>query len=156
VDTAQVVVSNVQGNRRNVIIKLLGEAVGEPGKPALAHAERQILPFNVAGRNILIQVAAYYLTGYCYYGGWRVPALSFLYEVRYRIRLYDHTMRGAVAKRVADRIAIGQKAIRRNLGLADHALAQVVQKFQGRIGVPLADAPADDRLLRSGLPMKTY
>jgi hypothetical protein len=50
-------------------------------------------------------------------------------------------MRSTVAERVANRIAIGQKAIRRNLRLTDHATAQVVQEFQGRLGVTLADAP---------------
>jgi hypothetical protein len=29
-------------------------------------------------------------------------------------------------------------------------VAQVVEKFQGRVGIPLADAPTDDGLLRSG------
>ena len=40
-----------------------------------------------------------------------VPALSFFYEVRYAVGLYDHAMRGGIAKSVADRIAIGQEAI---------------------------------------------
>jgi hypothetical protein len=34
----------------------------------------------------LIRVTAYYLTRYRYYSGWRVPALRFLYKVRYRTR----------------------------------------------------------------------
>ena len=68
----------------------------------------------------------------------------------YAVRFYDHAMRGAIAERVADRIAIGQEAVRCNLRLADHALAQIVQKFQGRVSVTLADAPADDCLSLSG------
>ena len=42
---------------------------------AAAHAQRQILPLNVAGRNVLVCVARYYFLAYSYYGGGRVPAL---------------------------------------------------------------------------------
>jgi hypothetical protein len=48
-------VGDVQSDRSNVIIKLLRETIGKPGEPALTHAERKVLPFNVAGRNVLLQ-----------------------------------------------------------------------------------------------------
>lgn len=57
-DPAEVVVGNVQGDRRNVIIQLLAKAVYQPGEPALAHAKRKVLPLNVAGRNVLIRFAS--------------------------------------------------------------------------------------------------
>jgi hypothetical protein len=53
----------------------------------------------------LIGIAAYYFLAYCYYGGGRVSTLRFLYKVRYRIGLYDHAMRGAIAECIADRYA---------------------------------------------------
>jgi hypothetical protein len=59
-------------------------------------------------------------------------------------------MRGAVAERVADRHAVRMKAIRRNLRLTDDAAAQVVQKVHRGLCVTLADAPANDGLLRPG------
>jgi hypothetical protein len=65
---------------------------------------------------------------------------SFLYQMRYAVGLYDDAMGSAVAERVTDRIAIRQKAIGRNLRLSDDATAQVAQKFQRGIGIPLADA----------------
>ncbi|SHL60157.1 hypothetical protein SAMN05444159_6335 [Bradyrhizobium lablabi] len=46
---AQIVMRNIQRNCRNVIIKLLREAIGQASKTAAAHAERKVLPFNVAG-----------------------------------------------------------------------------------------------------------
>ncbi len=79
-----------------------------------------------------------------------LSTLRFLYKVRYAVGLYDHAMRGAVTERVTNRIAIRQEIIRRNLRLSDHATAQVVQKFQSGIGIPLSDAPTDDGFLRPG------
>lgn len=70
--------------------------------------------------------------------------------MRYAVGLYDHTMRGVIAERVADRYAVGVKAIGGNLGLADHATAEVVQEIHRAFTVSLADAPANDGLLRSG------
>ena len=58
-------------------------------------------------------------------------------------------MRGAIAKCVADRYAVRVKTIRRNLRLSNDAAAQVVQEIHGTFHVALADAPADDCLLRS-------
>jgi hypothetical protein len=40
-DPAEIVMRNVQRDRRKVIIKLLREGIGQAGEPALAH------PFNV-------------------------------------------------------------------------------------------------------------
>jgi hypothetical protein len=34
---AEIVVRNVERDRRNMIMKLPGEAIGQAGKPALAH-----------------------------------------------------------------------------------------------------------------------
>jgi hypothetical protein len=42
------------------------------------------------------------------------------------------------------------KAVRRNLRLAKHTAAQIMQEIHGAFGVALADAPTDDCLLRSG------
>jgi hypothetical protein len=42
------------------------------------------------------------------------------------------------------------KAVHADLGLADHATAQIVQEVHGAFGVTLADAPTDDRLLCPG------
>ena len=46
---AKIIVRNVQRDRRNMIIKLFGEAIGQASEPALAHAQRKVLPLNIAG-----------------------------------------------------------------------------------------------------------
>src|SRR5579859_265127 len=59
-------------------------------------------------------------------------------------------MRSAITERVADRYAVGMKAISTDLGLTDHALAQIVDEIHCALGIPLADAPANNCLLRPG------
>lgn len=70
--------------------------------------------------------------------------------MRYRVGLYDHAMRGVRAEGVADGYAVGVETIRADLRLADNRAAEVVQEVHGAFGIPLADAPADDGLLRTG------
>src|SRR5436190_13999926 len=70
--------------------------------------------------------------------------------MRYAGGLYYDAMRGVVAERITDRYAIGMDTVPRNLGLADDAAAQVVQEVHRAFSVTLADAPANDCLLRSG------
>lgn len=44
--SAKIVMHDVQANGCNVMIQLLAETVGQPRKPPLLHAERQILPLD--------------------------------------------------------------------------------------------------------------
>src|SRR6185437_6868379 len=59
-------------------------------------------------------------------------------------------MQSAIAECVSDRYAVGMEAVRRNLGLANHATAQVMQEIHGAFHGALADAPANDCLLCPG------
>jgi hypothetical protein len=79
------------------------------------------MPFNVAGRKILVGIASCYFALYFYYCGWSVSSGRVLGEVSYAVGLYNHTMRGAIAERVADGCAVGAKAVRTVLGLTDDA-----------------------------------
>ena len=54
---AQIVMRDIQRDRCNVIIQLFREAISQPSEPALAHAQRKVLPLNIAGRNVLIGLA---------------------------------------------------------------------------------------------------
>jgi hypothetical protein len=54
---------DIQRDRRNVVVQLLAKAIGQSREPALAHAQRKVLPFDIAGRNVLIGITAYYLAG---------------------------------------------------------------------------------------------
>ena len=45
---AKIVMRDIQANGRNMMVKLLAETVRQSRKPPLLHAERQILPLDVA------------------------------------------------------------------------------------------------------------
>ena len=81
-----------------MIIQLFGEAIGETSEAAARHAEREVLPFNIAGRDVLVWIAGYYLTLYGNYGSGRVPALRFLYKMHCRSREVGCRRSGGPAK----------------------------------------------------------
>jgi hypothetical protein len=91
------------------------------------------LPLDIAGRNVLLGIARYYFALYLYYGGGGVAALRFIYEVRYRIGLYDHAMRCAISKRVTNYlklIASGDVD-----GTMLEALEDYVKRQKKRLGI---------------------
>jgi hypothetical protein len=49
----EVVMREMQRNRRAMVLNLLGERIGQPREPADAHAHRQVLPLDQAGRDML-------------------------------------------------------------------------------------------------------
>lgn len=59
-------------------------------------------------------------------------------------------MVGVLTKCIADRHAVGVEAVRADFRLADNPATEVVQEVHGAFGIPLADTPANDRLLRPG------
>lgn len=149
-DTAKIIMRNVQRDRRNVVVQLLAKAIRQPREPARSHAKRKVLPFNVAGRNVLLRIARYYFTAYSYYLSRAVAGHGILCQIGYAVGLYDDAVGGVVAEGVTDRGAVGMKAIRANLGLANDAAAEIMQEVHRAFGIPLADAPTDDGLLRPG------
>ena len=74
---AKVVVGNIQGDGRCMIFQLFGERIGEPGKSAGGHAQRQVRPLGIAGRDIQ-RHADDGLPVYCYYLCRRIAAGSFV------------------------------------------------------------------------------
>ena len=55
----KIVIHEMKGERQLVVFKFLAECVCETGKSPVAHAKRQILAFNEAGRNqIDVRLAA--------------------------------------------------------------------------------------------------
>ena len=51
VNPRKVVVHEVKGNRGLVIRELLRERIGQAREAAVAHADRKVLPLNMAGAN---------------------------------------------------------------------------------------------------------
>ena len=50
---AEVVVHVVEGHGMNVVLPLLTESIGQPGKPAHRHAHGEVLPLNVGSRDVI-------------------------------------------------------------------------------------------------------
>ena len=46
-DAAQVVVRDVQSDRRKMVFQPLGKAVGQPRKAAVVHPKREVLPLDI-------------------------------------------------------------------------------------------------------------
>jgi hypothetical protein len=53
-------VCDIQRDGCDVVVELFCKAVRQPREPTLAHAQRKVLPLNVAGRNVLVGIARYY------------------------------------------------------------------------------------------------
>src|SRR5215470_17114841 len=51
-NTAQIVMREMQIDSGNQVLQLLAEGVGQPGKPSHAHTHREVLPFDVTGRDV--------------------------------------------------------------------------------------------------------
>jgi hypothetical protein len=60
---AQIVMRDIQRDRCNVIIRLLWEAIGKAREPAAAHAQRKVLPLNVARWNVLLAASRWSSNG---------------------------------------------------------------------------------------------
>ena len=49
----EIVIGEVQSKRRIVVLPLFAESIRQPGESANLHSHGEILPFNVAGANLL-------------------------------------------------------------------------------------------------------
>jgi hypothetical protein len=103
-------------------IKILGDAAFKFFKPSKSQANS---PIRVNNREISQDLVSDIPQSYAYEQimdeqsarpfprvHLELTALRFLYQMRYAVGFYNHAMRGAIAERVADRIAVGQKAVR--------------------------------------------
>jgi hypothetical protein len=74
---AKIITRNVQANGSNVMIKFLAETVRQSRKAPLLHAESQILPLDVAGRD-MARKADFIPALYRYYIARGIPARGIL------------------------------------------------------------------------------
>ena len=69
--SAEIVVRHVQGNRRQVIVQLFAEGVGQPGKAPVGHADRKIAALDIE-RADLLRFAPHRFPRDRNHGRWRV------------------------------------------------------------------------------------
>lgn len=51
-DTAEIIVDSIKRNRMAKVLNLLAESVRQAGKPSHGHPHREVLPFDIACRNV--------------------------------------------------------------------------------------------------------
>ena len=51
---AKIVIHEIERQRVLVILQLLGKSIRQSREPSHQHAHREVLPLNVAGRNVLV------------------------------------------------------------------------------------------------------
>ena len=81
----------------------LAKAIGEPRKPLRRHADRKVLPLNIASRNFFGLAALLSRALLLLHQQTSSVATLRLRSVGYAIGLIDNAVRNALAKRVADR-----------------------------------------------------
>jgi hypothetical protein len=52
-DSAQIVVGDVERDRRDVVFQFLAKAIGQSREPPASHPRREIAALRIAGRNVL-------------------------------------------------------------------------------------------------------
>lgn len=94
----EVVIGDMQGHRCREIAEALGEAQGQPRESLNKRADRQIVPFNVAGAyRVEIAYPAYVPPRGTLQFGWSVSA-----HFRVDVILDENAMPGRAAERIAD------------------------------------------------------
>ena len=142
--TAEIVVHDIERDGGAVIDEILAETVRQSREPALAHAKRQILPFDIAGADMRGRTD-YSVLGYAYYYARAVAPRRFRCG-RCRVPLFDDAKLALLAKGIGDGPRIGSEAVRADFRGADDALAQIIHKGASRLCGTLADAIGQDGL----------
>src|SRR5262249_9142776 len=135
----------VQPNRGPEVLQLFAERIRQTGKPSAMSAKRQILLFDVAGRNMVrVGRAADRRLAYRHDRGRAVPTARGEW-VRCSERLYNLAVVHLPAEPQFDRIDVGAKRIARKLDAIPQPVREVCDESI-RVGrVPLADPIARDQ-----------
>src|SRR6187455_1673299 len=103
---AQIIERDVQAHGCQVAVNPLAEAVCEAREPTRSHADRKVLTFDVAGRN-LRRHATYCVVFYSDYLCRGVTARRLVYvQVGYAVGLLHDAVRNTIAERIADRVLV--------------------------------------------------
>jgi hypothetical protein len=145
VNPAEVVVHVMQRNRVLQILQFFREAVGQSRKSAHRHAHGQILPLNIAGRDMVVigiagddRLACSHADGGTVASFWRI--------LRRTINLLQHREINLRAERIFNRCQIRTMAVRRELHAIREAIFQVMHEVVSASGIAFPDEPARNQL----------
>lgn len=145
VNAAEVVIHEVYRSGMFVILQLLAKRIGEAGKTAVAHAEREVLAFDMAGGDKgFIRAAADALLAGTGADGWRVA--DFADGVLIPIDFHQLGVINLRTERAFNGFNIGFVAVAGELDAPGEAFGQIVDELIGVGRTPLADVPAGNQL----------
>lgn len=141
---AKVVEHEVEGQRVRVVLDLLGEGVRQPGEPAHAHPDVQVLPLGIAGRNLArIRLAGDHPDARP--GAHRRAVAGFRPRL-FTVNLDQLRVIDLRAERILHRLNIGLVRVGRQLNAMAQAAGQIVHELVRRASVPPSDMPAGNQL----------
>jgi len=145
-DSAKVVISEVQRTRDLQIVQFLAEGVGQARKPANCHSHGEVLPLNVRSAHVFGIGVSLANLGYNLHDWlWGVPPGSVVLAV-IPVQLYDLPEVDFRAKVLFNGIDVKAEAISRELDAIRHAVRQIANKRIRSGCAALADCERGDQL----------
>jgi hypothetical protein len=142
---AEVVVNMEQRHRVNVVFDLFGKAIRQAGEAAHLHSHVEILPFHVAGADMLrIGVAENDLSFGAHTLRGAVPLLAFRCVV---VILHELSKVDSIFKqRIGNRLQIHVVAVSSQLNSIRQSLGNILQESGSKPRVSVSNHPRDNKL----------
>lgn len=143
-NTAEIVVHEIKGQRVMMILNLFRESIRQPRKTPHGHSHCKVLALNVAGRNVpRIGLA-------CDSRSNRPNAFSravaFLRLRAIAVQLDQHRIVDVIPKGVLNRLQIHAVAVRRKLNAIGKAACQIVHESLGGLHSTVAEGEGSNQL----------
>ena len=133
-----------QGHGRDMVINLFREGVSQSGKPACSHPHAEVVPFNVAGVDVLrVRVAG---NGVTLASNALSRAVALLAIVREAVDLNQHGVVHIARKRLVNRLDVHLESIASKLNAIRQTARKVFNEVTGAFRIALADQPAGYQL----------
>lgn len=143
-DLREIVIHEVKRDRRDVVLNLLREPIGEPREPAHVHTHRQVLALYEARADfLLIRGAADDVLFSA--DAFSRAVLPGLVE-RGPVNLYQYGVINLPTKGAVNRVDVELEPIRGDLNPVSKAALEVIHKIAGRLGVAATDNPRGNEL----------
>jgi len=144
VNASKIVMHVMQTDRVGVVLNALGECIGQPGEPPHTHPHSEVLPLDIARRDVLqVRVAG---------AAERLGSLDLrgaIAACRMRDLAIELDQLGIIdirAKAGLDCFQIGAMPICRDLDAPSESAGQITHKADCRCAAPIADEPRRDQL----------
>jgi hypothetical protein len=146
-NTAEIVIREVQGDSGFQVRQLLAERIGQPRKSAHCHVHIQVLPFYETGRDVLGVGIASSDLGYNLRDSlWGLPPFGTVVLARVSEQVHELSKVGVQAKGFRNAVGVVMKPVSRNLHTSRNAFVQVSQEHFRFFTMPLPDVKRGNQL----------